>query len=165
MNRADLFRALETLHTGVWLGLLDKQAFHQISNQQYQAWDSYQDRDYNLSGLQDWEEKAVERSFRDCRSVLLGAAGGGREIIALSRRQIQLDAFECCPRLGEVVNDCSKPKEFLPTLYIHSRTKYLKNLVSMTDSSWAGERILISNVKSFNSASLLGCLLAQPYSV
>lgn len=90
-----LLKALQTIHQGFWLGLMDRKALHHLAKLQYAVWTKYQDHDYNLSGLLSWEEAALDRYFSECRSVLLGAAGGGREIIALSQRGIQVDAFEC----------------------------------------------------------------------
>ena len=98
---ARLLKALQAIHQGFWLGLLDREALHRLAEIQYLAWEQYQSQDYNLSGLWWWEEAALDRYFSECRSVLLGAAGGGREIVGLSRRGIQVDAFEPCPGLVE----------------------------------------------------------------
>lgn len=92
---------VSVLHQGVWLGLLDRHGFHHIAEQQYLNWTRYRDPDYNRSGLWWWEEAMLERFFGSCQSILVGAAGGGREVLALTRRGIQVDAFECAPGLIE----------------------------------------------------------------
>ena len=91
--------AVRVLHQGFWLGILSPQAFHQIHQQQYAAWEKYQDPAYNRSGLFSWEQQILGRFFASCQSILLGAAGGGRELLALAQQGVQVDAFECCPEL------------------------------------------------------------------
>lgn len=92
---------LRAIHQGLWLGILDREALHAVAKSEYSAREMYRSPYHNLSGLFPWEEKMISSYFGECRSVLLGAAGGGREIIALSRRGIQVDAFESCPELVE----------------------------------------------------------------
>lgn len=96
-----LVNGLQAIHQGFWLGVLDREALHRVVERQYWAWEKYQAPDYNTSGLRPWEEIVLDRFFSKCRSVLVGGAGGGREIIALSRRGVQVDAFECCQHLVE----------------------------------------------------------------
>lgn len=93
---------LQAIHRGFWLGVLDREALHHVAERDYSARKMYRTSYHNLSGLFPWEETVISRFFGECHSVLLGAAGGGREIIALSRRGIQVDAFESCQELVEV---------------------------------------------------------------
>jgi SAM-dependent methyltransferase len=112
MNRVDLFlksnrwfskllTGIRAVHTGFWLGLLDRQALQGLTTRQYEDDDSYAEENYNLSGLHHWETSVVEQYFSGCRTLLIGAAGAGREIIALSRRGFQADGFDCSPRFLE----------------------------------------------------------------
>ena len=55
----------------------------------------YSEDEFNLSGFFHWENEVIDRFFCECKNVLVGAAGGGREIIALARKGIIADAFEC----------------------------------------------------------------------
>lgn len=96
-----LLTALRATHQGLWLGILDREALHRVAEKHYLSLPMYRSLDFNLSGLFLWEEAVVDRFFTECHSVLLGAAGGGREIIALARRGIQVHAFECLPELVE----------------------------------------------------------------
>ena len=86
-NRAltGLFNAVQTVHQGFWLGMLDREVFHQVTEHGYLTWERlYSDRDYNLSGLWAWEVSALDRFFSNCRSILIAAAGGGRAIVGAS---------------------------------------------------------------------------------
>ncbi len=96
--------ALSALHQGLWLGLLDREALHEVAMRQYLVWGEYRDPEYNRSGLYPWEERVVERFFPDCRSILLTAAGGGREVLALLARGFAVEAYECSPGLVEAGN-------------------------------------------------------------
>ncbi len=96
--------ALSALHQGIWLGLLGRAALHEVAMRQYLGWDEYRDPAYNRSGLYAWEESVVERYFSDCRSLLVTAAGGGREVLALLERGFAVEAFECSPGLVEAGN-------------------------------------------------------------
>ena len=92
------------IHEGLWLGILKSKKLRELSDYHYQASgdsDGYDDRDWNLSGLHRWETVVVDQYFSECKTVLLGAAGGGREIVALSKKGIRVDGFECCRSLME----------------------------------------------------------------
>ena len=95
------------VHRGLFLGLLDPSELQALTDHHYTSTQSggtgdvnYHETAYNLSGLRYWEQRVIEEHFRDCRSILLGAAGGGREILALSRMGFAVDAFECNPQLA-----------------------------------------------------------------
>lgn len=90
---------VQAVHQGFWLGLLDVDDLREVTATQYERRSKYHAADYNMSGFWTWEEDVVARFFGGCRSVLLGAAGGGREIVTLVRRGIQVDAFDCSPEL------------------------------------------------------------------
>lgn len=92
-------KANAAIHQGLWLGLLDRAALQQVTAAAYASSPTYADTRHNLSGLEDWERRAVDRYFGGCRSVLVGGAGGGREVVALSRRGIRADAFDPSPNL------------------------------------------------------------------
>ena len=95
------FTGVRAIHAGVWLGLMDRAVLHETTEGQYIAWPSYGEAGYNASGLHDWEESALREYFTGCKSVLLGAAGGGREMVALWRRGMAVNGFECCGKLVE----------------------------------------------------------------
>jgi hypothetical protein len=90
-----LTRSIEALHQAVWLGVLTREQLAELTKCRYQQWSEYTDSGYNLSGLERWEEEAVDLYFDSCESVLIGAAGGGREVAALTHRGLEVEAFEC----------------------------------------------------------------------
>lgn len=91
-----LFNTVQTAHQGFWLGVLDQDGFRQVGEQSYRAWQRlYLDPEYNRAGLWPWEATALDQFFSDCESILIGAAGGGRELVALARRGVRVDAFDC----------------------------------------------------------------------
>ncbi len=93
--------AIRVVHEGVWLGMMGHQALDRATELYYRRRPRYRDPGYNASGLKAWEERAIERSFGDCRSVLVGAAGGGREVLALASRGLRVLAFERSRELRE----------------------------------------------------------------
>jgi hypothetical protein len=92
---SNLITFIETVFQGLWLGFLERKDFNIITKMYFSSTGMYQEEEHNLSGFWDWEEQIVNNFFKDCRTVLVGAAGGGREIIALSKRGINVEAFEC----------------------------------------------------------------------
>lgn len=121
-------RALRALHDGIYLGLLDPNDLNEVTQHTYSQSKIYPDDAYNLSGLFPWEQSAVDQFFNGCKSVLVAAAGGGREVIALVRRGIRADGFECNPQLletaqrllareGLAANIVSAPADEVPTSF------------------------------------------------
>lgn len=87
--------ALQALHQGWWLGWLDNRDLDDLARRQYSRWPRYCDDAYTASGLQDWEAEAVRAHFPAGGALLVGAAGGGREVVALARSGYRIDAFDC----------------------------------------------------------------------
>jgi 2-polyprenyl-3-methyl-5-hydroxy-6-metoxy-1,4-benzoquinol methylase len=100
-------RLIEALHAGFWLGFLDRDQLNAIVFQHYEAAELYRTAVHNLYGFFPWESDLMRDYFKGCRSVVVAAAGGGREMIALAQAGVQVEGFECNPRLVE------KCKEFL----------------------------------------------------
>ena len=97
--------AARALFVGTWLGLLDREALHATDELYYRRALKYHDAQYSLSGLFPWEIAAIDRHFQGSRSVLVTAAGGGREVVALERRGLDVVAFECNPELVQSANE------------------------------------------------------------
>lgn len=100
-----LTHSIRALHQAIWLGLLNRRQLAELTEWRYQQWSVFTDSGYNLSGLEKWEKEAVDRYFDSCGSVLIGAAGGGREAVALSQRGMKVSAFECSKVLAETGNE------------------------------------------------------------
>ena len=88
--------ASQALFESVWMGLLPESAWDAVSQQSYGAGTQYTNPRYLDSGFSFWEAMAIERYFVAGSRVLVAAAGGGRELIALARAGFQADGFECC---------------------------------------------------------------------
>jgi 2-polyprenyl-3-methyl-5-hydroxy-6-metoxy-1,4-benzoquinol methylase len=76
---------------------MDRKQYTEIIGSVYTDWKSYHADDYNKSGLWPWEADMLERYFSNCKTILVGAAGGGREILSLAARGFQVDGFDCFP--------------------------------------------------------------------
>ncbi len=94
---------LQALHQGFWLGVMDRESIHALNRRYYRQLDRYHEPDYNRLGLWEWERRALEAHFADCRTVLVAGAGGGREVLGLCRRGLQVEAFDCS---AELVRSC-----------------------------------------------------------
>lgn len=116
-----LFRAQRlaaALHTGFWLGFLDTDLINAVVSQHYEEAELYATAAHNLHGFFPYEKELIRDYFNGCRSVVVAAAGGGREMIALAQAGVQVDGFECNPRLAE------KCKEFLAQAGVSGRILY-----------------------------------------
>jgi len=104
--------AISAVYQGVWLGLLNRRQLNQISELQYADWKQFQRLEWNISGLHFWEEKVFGEYFSECKNLLVGAAGGGREVYALMHRGVTVDAFECNSQLVDCCRELLLSKEF-----------------------------------------------------
>ena len=95
----------QAVFVGVWLGLLDRRSLHAADAAYYRRARQYHEDHYNLSGLFPWEANALDRHFQGCLRVVVTAAGGGREVIALERRGLEVFAFECHSDLVRAANN------------------------------------------------------------
>lgn len=77
---------LSGLGDGLLLGALDDDTLSEFDAHFYEAEDRYVDRAYTLQGLWAWEQGFVDEHLTGRRRVLVTGAGGGREVIALSRQ-------------------------------------------------------------------------------
>jgi hypothetical protein len=55
----------------------------------------YSSENYTLSGLFDWEIETLKGYLRKNKKCFIYGAGTGREAIALTKKKIQVEAFEC----------------------------------------------------------------------
>lgn len=90
---------------GIWLGLLTREDLHDVSQTTYGERSMYFTADYNRRGLWEWETRAIEDFFGGCQRLLVAAAGGGREVLALRRRGFEVDGFEAHPDLVRFANE------------------------------------------------------------
>lgn len=87
-------------YTAFGLGILRPEELHEVARLKYSEEEFYWTEEYNRRGLFDWERRAVEQHFQGSRRILVLAAGGGREVLALLRSGKQVDGFESHPGLA-----------------------------------------------------------------
>jgi 2-polyprenyl-3-methyl-5-hydroxy-6-metoxy-1,4-benzoquinol methylase len=92
--------AMRALHQGFWLGWMGTSSLNEATRLYYAGSSKYQDTEYNSSGLKAWESRLFDRHFAECRTLLVGAVGGGREAVALAERGLEVTAFECSLELA-----------------------------------------------------------------
>lgn len=85
---------LQAVYEGFWLGLLRRADLHAVDEAFYDGNAAYHQDAHNLRGLFPWEATALE-AFEGCRRILVIGAGGGREVLALSRMGFAVEAYEC----------------------------------------------------------------------
>lgn len=105
--------------TGFWLGIMGGKSLDKAADIHYKNSKKYNDDSYNMSGLFRWEKAAIEKYFSKAKNILLLAAGGGRETVALIRMGYEVDSYECNMGLVEYGND------FLRRNGVDNRIKYL----------------------------------------
>lgn len=85
----------QALFEGFWMGLLPESVYDVISEESYGDGGNYTNASYLDQGFHFWEDLAVRTYFAPGSRVLVAAAGGGRELIALVRAGFQAAGFEC----------------------------------------------------------------------
>lgn len=85
----------QAIFEGFWMGLLPEQSFDVISEKSYGSGKEYTNDRHLDRGFHFWEELAVKTWFTPGARVMVAAAGGGRELIALRRSGFQAAGFEC----------------------------------------------------------------------
>ncbi|HUE95139.1 MAG TPA: hypothetical protein VMN39_00680, partial [Longimicrobiaceae bacterium] len=103
--QARLNRAMSVGLNGVWLALLQREDLHAVSSAVYSKRTFYHTPEYNRSGLWEWETRAINEHFASCSRLLVAAAGGGREVLALRKRGFAVDGFEAHPGLVHFANE------------------------------------------------------------
>jgi cyclopropane fatty-acyl-phospholipid synthase-like methyltransferase len=98
----------DAVQQGVFLGILDAGGLQDVTDAHYRSTQTdasgdvnYFSPEHNASGLFGWERSAIDAHFAECKAVLVAAAGGGREALALARHGFKVDAFDCNDELVE----------------------------------------------------------------
>jgi len=92
-------RLAAVVHEGFWLGCLSADDLNAITAEHYDHSHESASPEHNLRGFLDWERSVVQQHFPPGSRILVAAAGGGREVLALRRAGYQADGFECNPVL------------------------------------------------------------------
>jgi len=111
---------LDTVFAGFWLGLMGENSLDYSDEMYYNQTNYYREDEYNQSGLFEWEKAMIEKHFSNRGTILLIAAGGGREVLALIKMGFEVDSYECNPALIEFGN------RLLQKNNIESKIRYLQ---------------------------------------
>ncbi len=94
-------KGANALFDGVWLGLLGADGLAAVDERFYRSLGArggepaiFAGEGHNASGLSDWESNAIERWFAPGSHVVVTAAGGGREVLALAERGFHVTGYE-----------------------------------------------------------------------
>jgi hypothetical protein len=95
---------MDAVLSGLWLGVMGEKSLDLYNELHYNNSEKYADDNYNLSGLFEWEKESIKKYFSKAKNILLLAAGGGRETVALIRMGYNVDSYECNKKLVEYGN-------------------------------------------------------------
>jgi hypothetical protein len=98
-------QAADAVHSGLWLGLLDRPDLYAIDQAEYERRATYRTDAHNLGGLFEWERRAIDQHFPATGPLLVVGAGAGREVLALADRGHPVTGFECNPVLVDAGRD------------------------------------------------------------
>ena len=104
---ANIVSVANSVFSGVWLGILGPGDLDAI-DQRYHMRSAFASADYSRRGLFVWERRCIEYLPSSGR-VLVIAAGGGREMMALAKMGYELDGCECNPLLAALANRVLEP--------------------------------------------------------
>lgn len=89
------------IHEGIWLGLLRENSLQDVTADCYARDRVFQSEEHNRRGLLDWERAAIEAFFPPRSKVVIAAAGGGREALAIVAQGFEVLAFDPDEKLVE----------------------------------------------------------------
>jgi SAM-dependent methyltransferase len=93
-------RALRAVLNAFWLGVLSDDGLRALDEHYYARTDLYRRDDWNERGLFDWEERLVGEHFEGGSKIVVPAAGGGREVLALVEAGFDAVGYEPHPGLA-----------------------------------------------------------------
>src|SRR6476620_9831721 len=85
--------SLQAVLTGFWLGILGRDCLPLLDQLIYDECQVFDTEEWNRRGFFEWEKAALDRYFAGCKHLLVGGAGGGREVLALLRQGYDADGF------------------------------------------------------------------------
>ena len=153
-----LLELQRAVFNGVWIGVLGRDSLHAVDEWYYDEHDLYHGDAHNLSGLRPWESDVVDTYFEQCRSILVGSAGGGLEVIALQRRGFDADGFECHAGLVETANRLLAREGLRPSV-VHAARDQCPQLDRQYDGAivgWAGYTLIQSRSRRIEFLRALG---------
>ena len=85
----------QLLAEAFWMSVLSLRHVAAIDYYHYKRAKKYQGKGFNTSLFFDWEEVMVNNWFLKCKSIMVLASGGGRELYALARMGCHVEGYEC----------------------------------------------------------------------
>jgi hypothetical protein len=132
-RRAQFLRLFGATFQGVWLGIFDRALLARIDEGYFRRARetvdgtpfTYVDEDYNLGGLFDWEQHAVQHHFPapPARVVVTGA-GAGREVLALLRLGYDAVGYEPSPVLRDAGDALLERQGYAGRLHLSERDAF-----------------------------------------
>ncbi len=89
---------------GIGFGLLRHGEIDQVVSDYYQSGRSWAEGLHNARGLFGWDQRVAHQLLAANSRILLVAAGGGREVLALTLQGHLVEAYECEPSLVVAAN-------------------------------------------------------------
>jgi len=86
---------IHAVQTGFWLGVMGEKSLDYSDDLTYNSTKFYREDKYNLSGLYEWEKPMIQKHFIKAKNIMVIAAGGGREVVALAKMGYEVDGYEC----------------------------------------------------------------------
>lgn len=84
--------------TGLVFPFLNEKDLGKIDEKFYNQYDEYFSENHNKI-IYPWEEKVISDYFKNVKTVLINAVGGGREVYYLHNRGFEVHAYECNDKL------------------------------------------------------------------
>lgn len=103
-----LVAQVEALHSALFMGVLRDEDLQHYDTYPFDASQPFDMRAAALGGLELWERETADRYFRQARSLLVVAAGGGREVIGLKELGFRVEGIDFCDELVSRTNDALK---------------------------------------------------------
>ena len=100
-----LVGGLWSVHSGFWLGVLSDRAVEQSTELFYASNPRFLDAEHNTAGLYPWEQELVAAYCPAGGRILVPAAGGGREVIALAEMGYEAVGYDPSPELVSLGNE------------------------------------------------------------
>lgn len=134
---------------GFWLGFLKHETLQQTPLHTYDTSGWFAGKYHNFSGLYPWETQAIQQHFPKSGSILVAAAGAGREMLALLKMGYNVDGMECSETLVQKANQYLQESGFSPTVK-HVPPSTIPKTESLYDAAifgWGTLSLIVSRQK------------------
>jgi len=113
----------KSLHEGFFLGALSRKQLEKLDLSYYSKKKIYHQDEFNVKPLFEWEQLAIKQYFKECKSIMVIAAGAGREVFNLSRMGFEISAYEYNEKLRTSGNSILKKNNIEVMIQASERDK------------------------------------------